>query len=227
MAVTAKTARYIELDNKGYEIGAIEFGEIRLEGTDIPYELAEQGDVEKISRYLVGLGRSQDISLREAKRAAEFYSLGADCLWITFAKGHLSWTFADPRVAWVANDEQLIGRIRSSIGGWRNCDIYGNPLSVDGLSKDIRELDNLQQDPDVETLRDLLALINGAGNSSRSPDQQPVTIILETINQRPTEFPRQIPWTLHTVADVVGRPSAAPDEAGLFGAIRIHLSESC
>lgn len=216
MAVAAKTSRYVELDNKGYEIGAIEFGEIRLEGTDIPDELAEEGDVEKISQYLIGLGYPQDVAHRDATKAKEFYSLGADCLWITFANGHLCWTFAHPQVTWVSNDEKLIGRIRSSIGGWRNCDIYGNPLLIDGLSGRMLQLDKQRQDPDEEALRDLLALINGASNPSRQPGQQPIAITLESINQRPTEFPHQIPWRLHTVAGVAGKPSAAPDEAGLY-----------
>ena len=78
MAITAKMARYYELDNKGYEIGAIEFGEIRLEGTDVPDELAEEGDVDKIAQHLIGLGRQPDVAFREAKRAAEFYSLCAE-----------------------------------------------------------------------------------------------------------------------------------------------------
>ena len=47
------------------------------------------------------------------------------------------WTFADPKVFWIKSDQADTGtgeRMRKSIGGWKNADIKGVPLSIDSLS---------------------------------------------------------------------------------------------
>jgi hypothetical protein len=163
MAITAKTARYISLDNKSAEIASIEFGEVRLRSDDIPEELAQQGDVEKIRLHLLQLGHEPEAAAYEAKKATDFYGLGPDCLWITFTRGHLWWTFADPQIIWMMNEFVLTGeRVRKSIDGWRNTDINGAPLTLHGLSDRIKGLaTHGPMDPDGATLCELLQLING------------------------------------------------------------------
>jgi hypothetical protein len=209
MAITAKTARYLELDNKGFDVGAIEFGEIRFDCRDIPDELAEEGDVGKITQHLIQLGYDYEAAVREAKNAADFYGLGSDCLWVTFARGHLWWTFADPRVSWTANDAGLLERIRRSIGGWRNTNLNGAVLTTNGLSDRINGLNTLgSADPDGATLAELLEVINGGAASAGWPE-----LLAEAIGKT---GPFQVPSTLFTVGDVMKKPSAAPDEAGIY-----------
>jgi hypothetical protein len=209
MAITAKTARYIELDNKGFEVGALELEEIRFDCLDMPDELAEEGDVRKMMQHLVRLGYEHEAAAREAKKAQDFYGLGSDCLWVTFANDHLWWTFAKPRVHWVSNDAGPIERIRRSIGGWKNKDLNGAPLLSKCLSERIRELVTCDTtDPDDVTLGELLALING-GAASTGRQELGSETTGETLSF-------QVPSTLFTVGDVIKKPSAAPDEAGIY-----------
>jgi hypothetical protein len=210
MAITAKTARYISLDNKSAEIASIEFGEVRLRSDDIPEELAQQGDVEKIRLHLLQLGHEPEAAAYEAKKATDFYGLGPDCLWITFTRGHLWWTFADPQIIWMMNEFVLTGeRIRKSIDGWRNTDINGAPLTLHGLSDRIKGFaTHGPMDPDSATLCELLQLVNGnAAPAMVKERRSPGT-------GKTSSF--QVPSTLFTVGDIIKKPSAAPDEAGIY-----------
>jgi hypothetical protein len=208
MAITAKTARYIELDNRGFEVGGLELGEVRFDCSDIPDELAEEGDVRKIAQHLVRLGYDYEAAAYQAQSAKDFYGLGSDCLWITFARDHLWWTFANPHVLWRSDDVRLIERVRRSIGGWRNTDLNGAPLTSHGLSDRIKGFAARSlTGPDGATLCELLQLINGNAASVRRPEAPPAAG--ET-------FSFQVPSTLFTVGDIIKKPSAAPDEAGLY-----------
>jgi hypothetical protein len=219
MAIAAKTARFIKLDNKSQEISTLDFGNIRLGAEAVTDELAKEGDVGKIEQYLAQQGYSPQPAADGAKEAKDFYSLGADCLWVTFARDHLWWTFADPEVIWMMRDFVLTDeRIRKSIGGWRNTDVSGVPLRVGRLSERIMKLASMgRTDPDVETLRDLLQLINGM-EAPAEADVSPLEGNDRTGKSiqggRTSSF--QVPSTLFTVGEVIKAPSAAPDEAGLY-----------
>lgn len=173
MAITAKTARCIRLDSKDFEVGALEFGEVRLACSDVPEALAQQGDVEKIAAYLVSLGHEPETALYEARNAKDFYGLGSDCLWITFARDHLWWAFANTQVIHVTNEfVHTGGRLRTAIGGWRNADVNGIPLRLENLSKKLIELSARPgTEPDVDTFDELLRVINGTGSAQRGVAQ--------------------------------------------------------
>lgn len=172
MPIKAKTARYIAVDDNEEIVGALEFGEIRLSCRDVPDELARQGNISKITRYLVQLGYAPEAAAGEAGKAKDFYSLGGDCLWITFARGRLWWTFADPQVIWITNDFVMTGeRVRKSIGGWCSTDANGVPLRTEGLSKGIVAL-QAGEEPKASTLRELLQLINGAAKPAAKNSAQ-------------------------------------------------------
>src|ERR1700743_34424 len=124
MAITAKTARFIHLDSKDFEVGALEFGEVRLASSDVSEELALAGDVEKIAAHLVDLGHDRETVLYEARNAKDFYGLGPDCLGVTFARDYLWWAFANAQVIYVTSEFVHTGRrFRTAIGGWRNTDV--------------------------------------------------------------------------------------------------------
>jgi GIY-YIG catalytic domain len=210
MAIAAKTARYISLDNKGFEIGALEFGELRLACSDVPEELAQEGDLEKITQHLMRLGHETEAAACEAKNAKDFYGLGHDCLWITFARDHLWWTFADPQIIWMMNEFVLTGeRVRKSIGGWRNTDINGVPLTLHELNDRIKGLaTHGPMDPDSATLCELLQLINDNAAPAMGTERR------SSGTGKTSSF--QVPSTLFTVGDIIKKPSAAPDEAGIY-----------
>jgi hypothetical protein len=220
MAITAKTARYISLKNKSSDIGALDFGEIRLGADSVPDELATEGDAEKIEQYLTQLGHSQHAAAAGAQEVKDFYSLGADCLWVTFARDHPWWTFADPQVIWIMKDFVLTDqRVRKSIGGWRNTDINGAPLKFSRRSGRITRLaTHGRTRPDAETLRDLLQLINGTAASPRAEVRQSAESEAKARTSTQAEGTSSfvVPSTLFTVGDIVKTPSAAPDEAGIY-----------
>jgi hypothetical protein len=51
--------------------------------------------------------------------------MGAECLWITFAEGHLWWAFAEPEIEWLGEGRYNDGpsRRRMTNGPLRNTDI--------------------------------------------------------------------------------------------------------
>lgn len=87
---------------------------------------------------------SEGAVTRGVNEVLAFYELGGECLWITFAEGHLWWTFAHPEVTWL--DEFIPddgpSRRRQTVDGWRNTDIFGRPLRVNDLSSKLTQTGN-------------------------------------------------------------------------------------
>ena len=78
----------------------------------------------------------------------DFYTLGPDCLWITFADGHLWWAFAETEVVWLGPEEDSRGaRMRMTVDGWHKVNIKGEPLRTDHLST---KLTQLEEPPTVD-----------------------------------------------------------------------------
>ena len=93
----------------------------------------------------------------------DFYTLGSDCLWITFADGHLWWTFAVPDVTWLGVEEDSHGaRKRKTVDGWHNENIKGDPLRIDDLSTRLTQVAAYRQTVcRVKAADYLLRRING------------------------------------------------------------------
>jgi hypothetical protein len=218
MEIAAKTARYIRLGNKSLEISTLDRGNIHLQATAVTDELALEGDLGRIEQHLIQQGYSQEAASSGALEAKDFYNLGADCLWITFARGHLWWTFADPEVVWIMNDLVMTDRrVRTSISGWSNTDVGGAPIKIDDVSDAIKRLEHLERTgPDATTLQELLQLINGEASAEDSAGQlaEAATRANQSPKNRPPHF--EVPSTFFTVTDVIRTPSAAPDEGGVY-----------
>jgi hypothetical protein len=135
MAISAETVRYIKLGPGGrWDVG-LDRGELHFGYKKATHELALAGDFEALKQYLIGIGKDAQVASRDAREVLDFYELGSDCLWITFARDHLWWTFAEPEVTWIGGDGQFEGeRTRRAIGGWRSTDINGVPLRTNTLS---------------------------------------------------------------------------------------------
>lgn len=129
--------RYIKLGPGGrWERACLDQGELHFGYAAVPHELCAAGDWEGVVRRLVETEGKVLAKARDARREIrDFYTLGPDCLWITFAHGHLWWTYAEPEVQWLGGDGVAHGpRSRTAIGGWRNTDLKGSPLRFDALS---------------------------------------------------------------------------------------------
>lgn len=164
MAIDTKTVRYIKLGRGGrWEKASLERGEIHFGYGKVSHELALTGDPQKIKEHQIEqLGRDPRTATEDAREVTDFYQLGADCLWVTFAQDHLWWTFAEPKVTWLGPGEGHGERVRKSIGGWRNTDIKGVPLRMESLSTKLTKVASYRRTLcDVEAKDYLLRRING------------------------------------------------------------------
>jgi hypothetical protein len=161
--ISAKTVRYIKFGRGGGWVDAsLDRGELHFGHARISHELAAGGDREAIKQARIEQGRDPRAAAEDAREIVDFYHLGADCLWITFARDHLWWTFAKPGVTWLGSGKDHGERVRQSIGGWRNTDVNGKPLKANLLSTKLTKIANYRRTicaVDVEEY--LLRRING------------------------------------------------------------------
>ncbi len=142
MPLASTLIRYIKLGAGGRWVDpALERGEIHFGYRTIPHEPCQAGDWAAVERLLIEQGRSPAKAKDGLREIRDFYTLGVDCLWITFARRQLWWAFAEPAVTWLGPDEQGQGaRSRKTLGGWRNTDLQGNVLAIDGLSSRLTQV---------------------------------------------------------------------------------------
>ena len=144
-AIEPGEVRYIKLGDGGrWAADAIEAGYVAFGYHSIPHEVCVAGDREEIRRLLDHRG-SEGAKTAGVNEVMTFYEAGADCLWVTFAGGHLWWTFAEEEIIWIGDGEDGgPSRIRPSAGGWRNTDLAGRPLKVSGLSSKLTKTANFR-----------------------------------------------------------------------------------
>jgi len=129
--IAPAAVRYIKLgpanawfeSSRGHQ--RLEFGH-----PDVSDRLARSGDRTGIASVYTRLGKTQSKASDYAREVSEFYSLGADCLWVTFAEGSLWWGFAKPAVHMLQPTSGAATRYRELLFPWRNRDVCGNLLSV-------------------------------------------------------------------------------------------------
>jgi hypothetical protein len=139
-AVTTKEARYIKLGTGNrFAKECIEQGVIRLGFDGVPHELCMAGDWSGAHQALRKLGKSQGAATNQAQQIEDFYTLGADALWITFWEGKLWWTFAELGVLQNVEHSYLTRYRRTAIP-WRCADVNGNDLGVRDLSTRLTQL---------------------------------------------------------------------------------------
>jgi hypothetical protein len=161
--IVAGPVRYIKLGKGGeWEEVSLSRGELHFGHGEVPHELALAGDREAIKRSRVERGRDERAAGEDAREIIDFYHLGRDCLWVTFANERLWWTFADPEVTWLGPGEGHGKRFRKSIGGWRCCDVNGSIITMDKLSTKLTKVAAYRRTICAIESRDyLLRRING------------------------------------------------------------------
>jgi hypothetical protein len=133
--------RYIKLGPGGAWSGTcFARGELHFGYRTERHDLAAKGDWDGVVAHYVKEGRTQGKARDLAREFRDFYTLGGDCLWITFADRHLWWAFAEPGVTLLAPEENpgAAGK-RRTIDGWRKVNIKGEALRVDTLSSAYRQ----------------------------------------------------------------------------------------
>ena len=145
--IAPKEVRYIKLGQAGrWADISLGTGELHFGYRTIQHELCLRGDWDGVIAALMREGRSLSKARDGMREVRDFYTLGADCLWITFADRHLWWAFAEPEVTWLDLEEEGQGaRKRRTINGWHKCDAAGCPLSFESLSTRLTQVSSYRQ----------------------------------------------------------------------------------
>jgi hypothetical protein len=202
MTISADTVRYIKLGRGGRWDVALDRGELHFGYKRATHELALAGNFEALKQFLIDLGKEPKVASRDAREVLDFYQLGPDCLWITFARDHLWWTFAAPEVTWVGGDGLTEGeRTRTTIGGWRNTDVNGVPLRRNTLSTKLTKVANYRRTICKVDAQDyLLRRINGV----QEPFIEKSTSARDALIDMITEGIATLHWAdFETLVDVI------------------------
>jgi hypothetical protein len=155
--------RYIKLGDGGrWAADAIEQGYVAFGYHSIPHDTAAAKNWDEV-RNLLADRASEGARTAGVNEVATFYDMGTDCLWVTFALGHLWWCFAETDIIWIGDGEDGgPSRMRPTVGGWSNTDINGRPLRMSSLSSKLTKTANFRATICTVPERDyLLRRING------------------------------------------------------------------
>ncbi len=186
MLITPQSVRYIKLGEGGrWADASLDQNEIHFGFPSIPHDLAVTKDRVAIAAWQVGIGRPQNVASQDAREIVDFYSLDQDCLWITFARQHLWWTFSYPVVEWGGSDGILKGvRYRKCIAPWRNTDLQGAPLKLLTLSTSLTQLAAFRRTICKVSAQDyLLRRINGVSHPIIDEAQRAQASVGDAVNR--------------------------------------------
>lgn len=137
--------RYIKLGRGGiWADESLAEGYLSFGYHSIPNEVCQAGDWEQV-RSLLSDRKSEGAITAGVNEVAAFYERPADCLWVTFAQGHMWWGFAEREVIWLGGHPNGgPSRIRPMIGGWSKLDAKGEPLVASQLSSKLTKVANFR-----------------------------------------------------------------------------------
>ena len=143
--VQPKHIRYIKLGDGGrWAQDSLSAGVLCFGYHSIPHEMRERKDWDGV-RNLLSDRKSEGAQTAGVTEVSTFYELGEDCLWITFADGHLWWAFAHPKVQWTGDGtSDGPSRKRVTLDGWHRTDIFDKPLKVAALSSKLTKVANFR-----------------------------------------------------------------------------------
>lgn len=125
---------------------------LRIGFKKISFDLAHRGkwnEARDLYAKTSSRARASDIT-RAVNQVKEFFELPESTLWITIEDGDVWWGFAKSGVEdiYKGNDEEEVrsgARLRYLIDGWRNKDINGNRLRLDGMTTKITKVASFQE----------------------------------------------------------------------------------
>ena len=185
--------RYIKLGSGG-RWAATALSEGTLEwGSEIdPGELASTHDWNGARQHYLEQGTPPSTTTAYTRELRDFFTLGAETLWITFARDQLWWAFAEPEVehrgAATADHASFF---RRTIGPWRSTNILGEPLIQHRLSSALTKVAGYRQTMcKVEAEDYLFRLLNAELDGAISLAQS----ALDGLHSRLEPVIRQLHW---------------------------------
>jgi hypothetical protein len=125
---------------------------LRLGFRQFDFDACASGDWEKARElFTVTTSRSRPSDVtRAVNQVREFFELAESTLWITIEDGDVWWCFAEAEVENIhAGDDALQerqgARLRKVIDRWRNIDVQGRHLRIDGMTTKITKVASFQE----------------------------------------------------------------------------------
>jgi hypothetical protein len=192
-AITPAACRYIKLGAGGaWEAASLDQGRIYWGNAADAHAHAAAGDWEAARADYLAKGVLPATATGYVRELRDFYTLGSDTLWITFARDHLWWAFAEPEVVFVGPETKSAGsRYRRTIGPWRNTDVHGCPLAMHALSTSLTQLAGYRRTIcSVGAADYLLRRINGIEEPAVAAAQAARDALIASV----TDLIRQLHW---------------------------------
>lgn len=143
--VTPDHVRYIKLGAGGsWEAASLDQGRLYWGNASDPVDLAASQDWPAVRAHYIAAGIKPGPASSFTREMRDFCG-GPDTLWITFARGHLWWAFADTAVLRDAPGAGEGALYRQTIGGWRKADVNGTELAMSDLSSSLTKLSAYRQ----------------------------------------------------------------------------------
>jgi len=135
---------------------------------------------EEARAALISQARSPSAASDAFRELREFYTQGEDCLWFTFADGHLWWAFTQSEVVDARSIPGDHGAVMRKVRAWSSTSILGEPLRIDALSSRLTQVAGYRKSIcQISDVGYLLRRINGidepATAEARSALEQAVT----------------------------------------------------
>ncbi len=172
--ITPSAVRYIKLGAGNHWFDSCrQHQRLELGHGEVPHSLVSTGDWAAVKAHCQEcLGKSAATATVFTRELNEFYTLGSDCLWITFADGCLWWAFAEQDVDWLGGDGEAHGyRARVTRGPWRNTSRGGAQLDQSALSSALTQ---------VAGYRQTICQVKASDYLIRKLNDEPEPLVLET-----------------------------------------------
>jgi hypothetical protein len=165
--------RYIKLGSRGSWEAALDEGTLEWGGVLDPVHLASKADWKAVRNHYIAQGVHAGTATSYVREFKDFCTLGADTLWITFARDRLWWTFADSDIICREAPSAAQGRLaRRTLSPWRSTDIIGRPLMQSQLSSALTKVAGYQQTMcGVEAEDYLFRVLNAQADAARAAAQ--------------------------------------------------------
>lgn len=188
----APAVRYIKLGQKNaWADDCLNRGVLQMAHAVVPHELCKRRRWGQVTARFIEAGHKKGKASDFTRELQAFYTLGPDCLWVTFARGFLWWAFAKSEVSWIGEDGSGSGcRERKIIGNWSNKDLKGRLLRSGELSSRLTMVMGYRQTLcEVSESDDLKRRIKG--------DEPPIVATAQAAKQRMIEAAHKMIAGLH------------------------------
>lgn len=214
--------RYIKLGSGGcWEAAALADGTLEWGSEIDPGELARAHDWDGARQRYLEQGISPATATAYTRELRDFFTLGADTLWITFTRDQLWWTFAEPKVVHRgAATADRASFFRRTIGPWQSTNILGDPLIQHRLSSALTKVAGYRQTMcKVEAEDYLFRLLNAELDGAISLAQS----ALDALHAKLEPVIRQLHWQdFELLVDLIFSRSGWRRVSRLGGTLKDH-----